>query len=78
LPMMQKKEADISLLSEAAQHRDNFYEVSPDDRASDILCSAALELYQEGYRSLEDLVTMLIGTYAGLTSTRVGISLSVR
>jgi hypothetical protein len=70
--MMQKSaRPDIDLLSEAVQRWYRFYEVPPDEAATDILCSAALGLYREGHRSLEDIATVLIGTYVGISATRV-------
>ena len=44
--MTKHTEPDIALLSKAVQHWYHFYEVPPDDRASDILCHAALDLYR--------------------------------
>ncbi|MBB3527080.1 hypothetical protein OS035_29000 [Rhizobium sp. 268] len=35
------------------------------------LCTAALEFYQEGYKTAEEVSTLLIGTYVGFSSTRV-------
>jgi hypothetical protein len=67
---------DIALLSEAVQRWYRFYEVSPDEAVSDVLCSAALGLYREGHRSLEDIATVLIGTYVGISATRVNATTS--
>ncbi|NKL39753.1 hypothetical protein GFL57_01755 [Rhizobium leguminosarum bv. viciae] len=36
-----------------------------------LLCDAAIELYNEGCRSVEEMATLLIGTYVGLPATRV-------
>nr|WP_246724462.1 MULTISPECIES: hypothetical protein [Rhizobium] len=35
------------------------------------LCDAAIDLYDDGCRSLEEMATVLIGTYVGLAATRV-------
>jgi hypothetical protein len=35
------------------------------------LCDAAIDLYDDGCRSLEEMATVLIGTYIGLAATRV-------
>lgn len=59
------------MMSEAVQAWYRFYEVSPDDRATEMLSSAAIDLYNEGYRSADEIATMLIGSYVGIWSTRV-------
>lgn len=35
------------------------------------LCDAAIELYDGGCRSVDEMATVLIGTYVGLAATRV-------
>ncbi|WP_245456736.1 hypothetical protein [Rhizobium hidalgonense] len=65
------RDNDFRMLSEAVQAWYRFYEVDPDERASQTLCTAALEFYQEGYKTAEEVSTLLIGTYVGLWSTRV-------
>jgi hypothetical protein len=64
-------EPDVALLSQAVQQWYRFYEVPLDETASDTLCGAALELYTQGHRTVEDIATILIGTYVGISSTRV-------
>ncbi|ANM13548.1 UNVERIFIED_ORG: hypothetical protein GGI57_005797 [Rhizobium aethiopicum] len=59
------------MLSEAVQAWYRYYEVEPDDQASQTLCSAAIEFFNDGARSLEDVTTLLIGTYVGRWATRV-------
>jgi len=59
------------MMSEAVQAWYRYYEVDPDDQASQTLCAAAIALFNDGHRSLDDLSTMLIGTYVGRWSTRV-------
>ena len=51
------------MLSEAVQAWYRYYEVEPDDQASHTLSAAAIGFFQEGHRSLDDVTTMLIGTY---------------
>jgi hypothetical protein len=33
--------------------------------------NAALNLYRDGYRTIDDIATVLIGTYVGLSATRI-------
>jgi hypothetical protein len=68
---------DFRMLSEAVQQWYRHYEVRPDERASNALCSKALDLYNEGYRTADDIATMLIGTFFGLWSTRANAATSV-
>ena len=68
---MPTHDKDFRMLSEAVQAWYRYYEVDPEDRASHTLCTAAIDFFNEGYRSLDDLSTMLIGTYVGRWSTRV-------
>lgn len=54
-----------------------YYEECPDERASNVLSSAAIEFYNDGYRNAEDIAAMLIGTCVGLFSTRVNAPTSL-
>lgn len=62
---------DTRLLSDAVRAWFDYYELGPDERAMERLCSAAIGLYDDGCRSLDHLATTLIGTYVGLWDTRV-------
>ncbi|MGR8925311.1 hypothetical protein ACU8MB_16365 [Rhizobium leguminosarum] len=62
---------DQLLMSKAVREWYRYYEVEWDDQASSLLCDAAIELYNEGCRSVEEMATVLIGTYVGLAATRV-------
>lgn len=62
---------EFRMLSEAVQAWYRYYELRPDEQASHVLCSAALEFFDEGYCTLDDVSTMLIGTYVGISATRV-------
>ncbi|MBY3043718.1 hypothetical protein [Rhizobium leguminosarum] len=64
-------ENDHLLMSKAVREWYRHYEVEWDDQASSFLCDAAIELYNEGCRSVEEMATVLIGTYVGLAATRV-------
>jgi hypothetical protein len=62
---------DYQIMSQAVHAWYRFYEVDWNDEASSFLCSAAIELYNEGCRSAEEMATTLIGNYVGLPATRV-------
>ncbi|MGO6727864.1 hypothetical protein ELI54_30075 (plasmid) [Rhizobium ruizarguesonis] len=62
---------DHLLMSKAVREWYRYYEVEWDDQASSFLCDAAIEFYNEGCRSVEEMATLLIGTYVGLAATRV-------
>ncbi|RXT29893.1 hypothetical protein B5P46_02200 [Rhizobium leguminosarum] len=61
----------VAVVSEAVRRWFEFYEVPLDERASDALSSAAISLYGDGYQTVDDIATMLIGTYVGLWATRI-------
>lgn len=68
---MPTQDEHFRMLSEAVQAWYRYYEVEPDELASQTLSAAAIEFFKEGYRSLDHVTTMLIGTYVGKWSTRV-------
>ncbi|MGO7601718.1 hypothetical protein ACC738_37770, partial [Rhizobium ruizarguesonis] len=57
------------VVSEAVRRWYEFYDVTPDNKASDVLCNAALNFSGDGYRTIDDIATLLIGTYPGLSAT---------
>ncbi|MGR9251259.1 hypothetical protein [Rhizobium leguminosarum] len=61
----------VAVVSEAVRRWFEFYEVPLDERASHTLCSAAISLYGDGYQTVDDIATMLIGTYVGIWATRI-------
>ncbi|MGO4117479.1 hypothetical protein ACCS70_25830 [Rhizobium ruizarguesonis] len=61
----------VAVVSEAVRRWYEFYEITPDNKASDVLCHAALNFYGDGYRTIDDIATLLIGTYPGLSATRI-------
>ncbi|MBA9033887.1 hypothetical protein [Rhizobium leguminosarum] len=61
----------VAVISEAVRRWFDFYEVPPDERVSDTLSGAAVALYGDGYRTVDDIATLLIGTYVGLWATRI-------
>lgn len=62
---------DIRMLSEAVQAWFQYYQADPDEGASHLLCNAALAFFRDGYHTIDDVTTMLIGTYVGIPSTWV-------
>jgi hypothetical protein len=74
--MNKQQNFEFRLMSEAVQAWYRFYEVSPDDRASHVLCNAAIDLYNDGYRTVDDIATVLIGTYVGIWSTKINAATS--
>lgn len=59
------------MLSQAVQAWYRYYEVVPDDQASNTLGAAAIQFFNDGHRSLDEITTMLIVTYVGRWATRV-------
>ncbi|MFW8643653.1 hypothetical protein ACOJBO_17575 [Rhizobium beringeri] len=47
----------VAVVSEAVRRWFEFYEVPLDERASDMLCSAAISLYGDGYQTVDDIAT---------------------
>lgn len=64
-------ERDIRTISDAVQTWYRYYEVSPDEKVSKTLCTAAIRFFNDGYQSSDDISTLLIGTYVGRWATRV-------
>ncbi|RFB85492.1 hypothetical protein B5K08_26095 [Rhizobium leguminosarum bv. trifolii] len=68
---MANNRADYRIMSQAVREWYRHYGVEWDDQASSFLCDAAIELYDQGCRSVEEMSTTLIGTYVGLAATRI-------
>jgi len=64
-------EQDHLIMTGAVREWYRHYNAMWDDEASSVLCDAAIELYNEGCRSVEEMATVLIGTYVGVAATRV-------
>ncbi|ACI58350.1 conserved hypothetical protein (plasmid) [Rhizobium leguminosarum bv. trifolii WSM2304] len=69
--MSRGAEEDNLIMSKAVRAWYRHCGVYWDDQASAFLCDAAIGLYNEGYRSVEEMATVLIGTIVGLVATRV-------
>jgi hypothetical protein len=63
--------AQYRALSKAVSRWFEYYNAEYDETASETLCNAAVDLFNEGYRSTDEIATLLIGTYIGIWSTRV-------
>ncbi len=61
----------MKMLSSAVQRWYRHYSDEHDERTSDVLCQATIALFEQGHRSEDEIVTLLIGSYVGLDSTRV-------
>ncbi|PZM16444.1 hypothetical protein [Rhizobium tubonense] len=75
--MRSKVEADFRVMSQAVLAWYRYYEIDPEVPPSIVLCTAALDLYKDGYRSVDEIANMLIGIYVGVYSTRVNAPSSV-
>lgn len=49
----------------------HYYGATWDDRASSILCDAAIAIFDGGCRSVDGIAAALIGSYVGILGTRV-------
>ncbi len=56
---------DAAMLAEAVQRWFDFHEVKRTERVDKIVCEAAIRIYKQGYRSVDDVATVLIATYFG-------------
>ncbi|OWW04701.1 hypothetical protein ATY81_01610 [Rhizobium sp. R72] len=59
------QDTDLLILSRAVQHWYLYYDIDPDDQASTLLNRAAIELFDQGHRSVEGIATMLIENFVG-------------
>ncbi|EPE94839.1 hypothetical protein [Rhizobium grahamii] len=59
------QDTDLLILSRAVQQWYRYYDVDPDEQASTFLNHAAIELFDQGHRSVEGIATMLIENYIG-------------
>ncbi|MGZ2432627.1 hypothetical protein [Rhizobium redzepovicii] len=62
---------DHLIISKAVSQWYRHYNAAWDDDASSFLCDAAIELFNEGCHSVDEMATALIGAYVGLAATRV-------
>lgn len=62
---MVDSEPAVSLVSEAVRNWFEYYDVSPDDSATEILCAAAIDWYNRGMVTVEAMTSALIETFVG-------------
>ncbi len=58
-------DADLDVLSLSVQSWYRHCKARPDDRTSQIICSAAVDLFNRGHRTQEELTSMLIARFPG-------------
>lgn len=59
------QDTDYLILSRAVRQWYRYYDVDPDEEASRLLNHAAIELFDQGHRSVEGIATVLIENYVG-------------
>ncbi|MBW9116534.1 hypothetical protein JNB88_23150 [Rhizobium cauense] len=70
-------EADLAVLSLSVQSWYRHYKAKPDDRTSEVICSAAVDLFNRGHRTQEELTGMLIARFPGVPVAHVNAPTSV-
>jgi hypothetical protein len=65
------QEKEFEMLTKAVRCWYSHYKVSPDDQGNDLLCSSALELFNNGCRTQEELTTHLITMFNGASSLAI-------
>lgn len=59
------RETDMAMMSSSVQSWYKHFDIKPNERASEVLCSAAIDLFNEGHLTHDDLVEELIARYPG-------------
>jgi hypothetical protein len=62
---MAPSERAAKLVSEAVRNWFDFYDLTPDDGSTDILCAAAVDLCNGGLVTVDAITSSLIETYVG-------------
>ncbi|MBY2911328.1 hypothetical protein [Rhizobium leguminosarum] len=63
--------ADVSMLSDAVRTWYRHNRATPTEQSTQLLCSAAFDFYNQGHRTREELVTLLITKFDSLHSLDV-------
>lgn len=71
------RDADFKILSRAVQAWYRHYGASVNDTRTQVLCSAAIDLYNDGHRTIEEIASRLIDTYNGPDTTRINAATSI-
>ncbi len=69
-------DTDLLILSRAVREWYQYYDVDPDEQASKVLNDVAVELFDQGHRSVEGIATVLIENYVGPWSMKADIKAS--
>jgi hypothetical protein len=59
------RDPDMAMLSRSVQTWYKHFDAKPDERASEVLCEAAIDLFHQGHNTQDELVTLLISRYPG-------------
>lgn len=57
------QETEWAVLSMSVQSWFRHYRAKPDDKTSEIICSAAIDLFNRGHRTQEELTSILIARF---------------
>ncbi|AGS21427.1 hypothetical protein [Rhizobium etli] len=61
------QETEWAVLSLSVQSWFRHYKAKPDDKTSEIICSAAIDLFNRGHRTQEELTSILIARFPLIT-----------
>ena len=56
---------EMAMLSQSVQGWYKHYKAVPDEWGCELLCSAAIDLFNEGHETQEELTSLLIARYPG-------------
>ncbi|CCM78143.1 conserved hypothetical protein [Rhizobium mesoamericanum STM3625] len=62
------RDSEMAMLSRSVQTWYRHYKAKPDERASEMLCSAVIDLFNKGHHTQEELTSILITRYPGPTA----------
>ncbi|MEI1247077.1 hypothetical protein [Rhizobium aouanii] len=62
---------DVNVLSDAVRTWYRHNHATPTEQSTQLLCSAAVDLYNQGHRTREELITLLIMKFDSLHSLDV-------
>ncbi|NEI96447.1 hypothetical protein [Rhizobium ruizarguesonis] len=62
---------DVNVLSDAIRTWYRHNHATPTEQSTQLLCSAVVDLYNQGHRTREELITLLIMKFDSLDSLKV-------
>ncbi|WP_087005160.1 hypothetical protein [Rhizobium sullae] len=65
------KEKDLKVILKAVKTCGRHYHLTLNEEASQLLCSTALDLFNQGHRTQEELSSLLITKFSGTNSLRI-------